>query len=222
MTSGYHTYTTKTGLYSDTTSSYITTDVADLNYSKPISNESNKSSGLSFHSQLAIYIVIGIFGLTGNSLVLLVMSKNVKMRKSMFNRLLMYQSLIDGMAALFVMISSYIKYDTVLNINSSLHDIYCRIWMTKFPMWGLFAASNFNLVILTIERYVNIIYPLQYKRIASSRRTYIIMTCTTFLCLAFIVIRDYNTSGLSPEGISQCFEDDDHRLLGFLFVLGGE
>ena len=38
--------------------------------------------------------------------------------------------------------------------NGVLGWIECRLWNTEFLLWGLFGSSTWNIVLLTLERFV--------------------------------------------------------------------
>ena len=40
----------------------------------------------------------------------------------------------------------------VVQNGGILGELQCRLWNTKFLMWGLFKSSTWNLVTLTFER----------------------------------------------------------------------
>ena len=67
------------------------------------------------------------------------------------------------------------KSNTVTNTASGL--LYCHLWVTQMPIWSCFVLSTFNLVVLTLERYFSVVYPIKHK-----------MVCTRNKVIASIVI----------------------------------
>ena len=110
-----------------------------------------------------IYIIIGSFGMTGNGFVVLVICKYKKMLSQVTNIYIVNQSVIDGIAAL-MLIFSYI-FDDVGNrkLEGVLDEMLCRMWLTRGPLWGFLVSSSANLVALTIERYIAVVYPIWHK-----------------------------------------------------------
>ena len=108
------------------------------------------------------YIVIGLFGLLGNIFVLVVILKSKKMQKTVINKLILYQSFLDGMAAFWILITCNIRYGGDDPDESLREQIKCIMWNSKMFMWALFLASTFNLVIITLERYL-VLFDVLFK-----------------------------------------------------------
>ena len=110
-----------------------------------------------------IYIIIGTIGMTGNGFVVLVICNYKKMLNQVTNIYIVNQSVIDGIAAL-MLIFSYI-FDDVGNrkLEGVLDEMLCRMWLTRGPLWGFLVSSSANLVALTIERYIAVVYPIWHK-----------------------------------------------------------
>lgn len=148
----------------------------------------------SISQSLIIYVFIGTFGLIGNSSVFGIIMSSVSMRKTSVNKLILYQSFIDGSASLWMLITCDIRYDLVLQGTSG--DLKCKLWLSKFIMWSLFLSSTFNLVVLTLERYFSIVHPLRHKRQLTSCRLYAMMIIPTMLAFVFMIAQTLPTSGL--------------------------
>ena len=68
------------------------------------------------------------------------------------------QSAIDFFASVILLISSLTLEDTTkVRREGILGQLECRLWNTEFFLWALFFASTWNIVAMTIERYVSIV-----------------------------------------------------------------
>jgi len=48
--------------------------------------------------------------------------------------------------------------------HDSLRDqFFCRIWISRLPVWTLLIVSTYGMFITALERYVAVIYPIWYK-----------------------------------------------------------
>ncbi|ELU15489.1 hypothetical protein CAPTEDRAFT_120994 [Capitella teleta] len=111
----------------------------------------------------AIYISIGCLGLTGNLLVSVIISQSKQMRKHRANIFILNQSVLDGSVAVFLILTSVYEDDGTLQPKTVAYELLCRLWRTKMPLWGLLVSSSYNLVVLTVERYLSIVYPIWHK-----------------------------------------------------------
>ena len=110
-----------------------------------------------------IYFCIGSFGLVGNLLVLIVLGRYATLRKSRTNKLIMHQSSIDFLGAVFLILTTAIEHGIPGYTES------CLLWFTKLPMWGIFATSTYNILLISVERYLGVIHTTWYKRTVSDR-----------------------------------------------------
>ena len=66
-----------------------------------------------------------------------------------------FQSLIDFFASVILLILSLTVEDpSEVHRDGILGQLECRLWNTEFLLWGLFFASTWNIVAMTIERFV--------------------------------------------------------------------
>ena len=80
--------------------------------------------------------------------------------------LIVNQSVIDMFASFFTLILSLLdskKNMTGLTHDSSYDQFVCRFWLTRRPLWCMLVTSTYGIVIMTLSRYVAVIYPIQYK-----------------------------------------------------------
>ena len=42
-------------------------------------------------------------------------------------------------------------------------EVYCRLWPTKWEMWAMFVVSTYNLVLITVGRYISVNHAIWHK-----------------------------------------------------------
>ena len=66
-----------------------------------------------------------------------------------------FQSFLDFAVSMVLLLSTLtVKDPYKVHSEGIVGWIECRIWNTKFFLWGLFYSSTFNIIVLTIERSV--------------------------------------------------------------------
>ncbi|KAJ8044649.1 Bombesin receptor subtype-3 [Holothuria leucospilota] len=115
------------------------------------------------------FAIIGCVGATGNGLVLYIFYKTPELQKTP-NILIGHQCLVDlisSIAVFFSFIPSTINLRQLFITNVALANFICKIWVSEFCYWVLLKTSTTNLVFITIERYVAVVRPEEYRRRAS-------------------------------------------------------
>jgi len=77
--------------------------------------------------------------------------------------LIVNQSVIDMLASFF---SLPLKNDLTmpgLSRDSVYDQFVCRFWLTRRPLWCMLVASTYSIVVMTLSRYIAVIYPIRYK-----------------------------------------------------------
>ena len=108
------------------------------------------------------YITISIVGILGNSLVLVVILSLKTMRKKLTSLFIINQSVVDALTAIFLLLTTVLPSDGRV-FNDLSDELYCSIWLTRLPLWLLIHCSTFNLVALSLERYVSVVHPIWHK-----------------------------------------------------------
>ena len=68
---------------------------------------------------------------------------------------LIFQSLLDFVVSVVLLLSTVTVKDPYKVYNEGILGwMECRMWNTKFLLWGLFTSSTWNIVALTFERFV--------------------------------------------------------------------
>ncbi len=173
------------------------TDVDDSNLTTEGEESGNISLDAEFGIQI-IYLVIGILGMPGNLLVITIILSSAKLRHSITNVLIVHQSCIDFLAAFFIVITSFVR-DTNKVTNVKGRDLFCRMWATNLPIWGLFLCSTYGLVVLTCERYIAIVHTLQHMKHCCLRLMFGILPLVWLLGIGYNAAYMIPTSGLKDD-----------------------
>jgi hypothetical protein len=98
-------------------------------------------------------------GLVGNAFVVFVIVRMTSLHKQVANVFVINQSIIDAASSVLVIAQMVVEYDNLwltLTDGQPASVAYCALWQGQALMWGLFTSSTYNLVALTIERYMKV------------------------------------------------------------------
>ncbi|KAJ8033312.1 Galanin receptor type 2 [Holothuria leucospilota] len=144
--------------------------------------EQTDSGGVSLDDVIQVfYLVFGILGLFGNGLVLLVMVR-IRSLRTITNLFIINQSVIDFASSIFLLILLYnpVKYD-FKNWQFNAWTLFvCYFWQSQYIFWSLMGCSTGNLIILTLERGVAVVFPIIYRNRVTWR------TAAVFVVLPWI------------------------------------
>lgn len=153
-----------------------------------------KTVGL-FNGYVLLLIIMLIVGLIGNSLVCFAFIKSKTLRTNVENYFVTSLAVADLLVILFQI---PVKIDIALqNGNFCLSQEICRIYLTSEETF--FVASITNLFILTIDRYITITRPYDYRKIISPTRSRLMITLVWGYALFWSVLTNYNTSTKSLD-----------------------
>ncbi|XP_033640786.1 melanopsin-like [Asterias rubens] len=124
---------------------------------------------------LIFQTIVGCLGICGNCLVCVVIIK-VHFMHTITNAFIFNQALIDFLGSLVLFLSSVIPIPDLLPPGAG-GVILCRLWVSGFFLWGLFCASTYNLLALTLERYLAIVFPFKYQRFATLTNVILTVMC---------------------------------------------
>ena len=147
-----------------------------------------------------LYIIFGCIGLVGNSFVILVIFTYTAMRKSFTNLLIINQSLVDALSSA-VLVLSIVFNDPGKPLFGLDGEVLCRLWYSKTILWGSMMVSTLNLVAITLERHMAIVYPIKYKSHATRRRVVVTCLIVWVLGISFQMAINLPTCGLDDRGI---------------------
>ena len=109
-----------------------------------------------------IYIIFTILGIVGNGLVLVVIAR-IKDLQDVTNLFIANQSLIDFMTSWFLLFGFVIPVPALPEDRPTLSRFICSFWHTKYPFWSTIVASSLNLAMITLERYIAVVFPIRYR-----------------------------------------------------------
>jgi len=80
------------------------------------------------------------------------------------NILIANQCVIDMWASFFTLLTAVVEVDgTHMSRDSSWDQFVCRFWLTRVPLWNLLFTSTYGILLMTLDRYVAVIYPVWYS-----------------------------------------------------------
>ena len=154
----------------------------------PVTNGNvDDDHNISFYLDI-VYYCIGILGIIGNTFVVVIMMMSRRLRRRSANLIITNQSVIDGTACVFLIAIAADK-------SAVRNEIMCDLWFTKMPLWSLLVTSTYNLILLTLDRYLAIAWPLRHRVSFSSRKVII------FLLLPWIFGTTFNVAYIIPTTV---------------------
>ncbi|XP_022098631.1 prolactin-releasing peptide receptor-like [Acanthaster planci] len=115
----------------------------------------------------AFQAVVGIVGICGNGLVCVAIAK-VRFMHTLTNAFIFNQALIDLFGSLMTLLLSVVPIPDPIP-GGVTGVLLCSIWVNDYLQWAPFNASTFNLVMLTLERYLAIVFPFRYQVLATQK-----------------------------------------------------
>ena len=96
---------------------------------------------------------------------------------------IIHQSAIDAMVSIALMGTARIT--PLENYHGVLGYMNCFFWQTKIILWILLLCSTYNLVVLTFERYMEIIFPIYHKIHFTKTKAIVSMVSVWIFSVAF-------------------------------------
>ena len=126
--------------------------------------------------------VLSAASLPGNLLTIVVLCSSHELRSKPVNIFLIHQSVIDIISCCISM------FEEVITGNASLvQPFICHVFMTKMASPMVFYASTYNMVFLSIERYLAIVNPMKYDADKVLRRLPFVFVFIWLLCIAVLL-----------------------------------
>ncbi|XP_072027821.1 beta-2 adrenergic receptor-like [Amphiura filiformis] len=124
--------------------------------------ENNESIGLTFTE--GFKIVVGIMGLLGNMTVCLAV---IQMRSKEVKFLIGSQAAIDLLTSIVLLAGTFTSRYTFVQLVSPdsyfFGYIYCVFWHYDGLLFYLSTMSTYNLVAISVERYIAVLHPMWYR-----------------------------------------------------------
>ncbi|XP_038050833.1 galanin receptor type 2-like [Patiria miniata] len=140
--------------------------------------------------------IVGSLGICGNGLVCLVIAK-VPFMHTLTNAFIFNQALIDLFGSLLIVLTSLVPIPDPLPSGTS-GVLLCRLWVSGYFNWALFVSSTFNLVALTLERYLAIVFPFRYRALGTRKNaivTILAVWLSAFMFTSYGVFIRYHEAG---------------------------
>ncbi|XP_006824535.1 galanin receptor 2b-like [Saccoglossus kowalevskii] len=144
-------------------------------------NTTHDTSEGASHAEVAIYcltITITCFGIIGNTMVCAIVSSTRELH-TYTNMFIVHQAVIDLLGSIILLLDNVLARPVEV-AGYLLPAVYCKLWVSRYFYWTNLVASTFNLVLITFERYVAIVYPLRYVSIYTNT-TVIIMIMSAWV-----------------------------------------
>ncbi|XP_071836634.1 galanin receptor 2b-like [Apostichopus japonicus] len=124
------------------------------------------------------FVIIALLGIIDNGTVLFVFYKIPQLRITT-NILIGNQSIVDFIGSvliflIFVFPGSDPNQLERMPRNPMAAKFLCKIWFNEFLYWAVASTSTTNLVFLTIERYLAVVFPHVYRKRASRSKARIV------------------------------------------------
>ncbi|XP_072035540.1 somatostatin receptor type 2-like [Amphiura filiformis] len=121
----------------------------------------------------SIKIIIGFVGLIGNFTVCLV---TVRLKRHKVNILIVTQAIVDLLASLVLVIWTFTNiYPPAVPTYAFLGYLYCFLWQSRLILFFLFAVSTFNLVAISLERYIAVLHPMSYGNTLTRSKIFVLV-----------------------------------------------
>ncbi len=122
------------------------------------------------------------------------------MRAGIVNLFIINQSLIDLLISLSMLINFPTSLKFVVYMEGLPGELYCRIWLTRILVWSLLMYSSYNLVALSIEKYMENVHTILHMRFFTRTKAYIMVDLVWFV--GFV----YNALFVIPTSeVKDCF-----------------
>jgi len=77
------------------------------------------------------------------------------------NILIVNQSVVDMCASFFTLLTAAVKVDgTRMSRDSNYDQFVCLMWLTRFPLFSFVVISTYGILLMALDRYVAVIYPI--------------------------------------------------------------
>ena len=171
-----------------------------------------------------IYILIGSLGCPANLLVVVVIMTYPTMRKLQTNMYIVNQSLIDATVAMFLILTTAFQDNGGILVKGKVADeTYCRLWLTKMPLWGMLVSSTYNLVALTIERYLAVVHPIWHKLKFGKDKVLVSVAIAWVIGPLFNIAYMHPTAAVLENGACSVYDQypnqETRRFVGILTII---
>ena len=121
---------------------------------------------------VAATVIVGAAGVVGNLLVVIVFMKYKKLFQNIKTTFIVNQSVLDGTVSLLIILATLVT--TEPHGGDLAMTLHCKLWISQVSVWGLLTSSTYNLMAISIERYLAVVHPVWHKVSFTNTRAYII------------------------------------------------
>ena len=125
-------------------------------------------------------VIVGVTGIVGNMLVVIVFIKYQELFRHVKTTLIINQSMIDACASVVLIVATFVTTDLYTG------ELYCKLWASQILLWGLMMSSTYNLMAISIERYLAIVYPLWHRMRVTNTKTNVVAVLVWMIGVPFI------------------------------------
>ena len=135
---------------------------------------------------IAALVIVGAVGVVGNLLVVIVFIKYKILFRNIKTTLLVNQSVIDGVVSFLIIVTTLFEPSQPSSVNVLSIMLYCKLWVSRAPMWGLMVSSTYNLMAISFERYLAVVHPMWHKVYFTDTMANVIAVCIWFFGVSFL------------------------------------
>ncbi|XP_022101572.1 galanin receptor type 3-like [Acanthaster planci] len=135
----------------------------------------------------AFNVITVCLTLLGNGTVIIVMLARRQEFSSFTNRLILHQSTIDAIAGVVFFFHRLVKSSNlkVSEENNFLDHLVCRCFDKDTLLWWAYVASTYNLVFISLERFLATCHPIKHRNMLNARKLKIAIGTSWALGFAF-------------------------------------
>ena len=203
---------------SETSTFSVGTDVTDTDDGSAPPGTSGWSMAL---IKTLMEVIIGALGIITNGIVIFVLMRTPALKKHTTNLYIINQSLIDMVVSFILLLITQVDSDIPKNLTGLGGSVLCFLWVTRMLLWGPMLASNYNLVVMTLERYISIARPIWHKNHVTKTRVRMSLAIPWVFGLAYEGTVKFATTKFT-NGICLLFQFPNMgsgRAVGIMYVI---
>ena len=146
-------------------------------------NDSVNSFAKEIYPPWSIPIICSLstFGLSGNILVCFTIWKATFLH-TITNYLIVNLAITDSLVCIFSVLQLLLTRLTYPSSEIEKH-IFCHLISSEIFMWLSTTGSSFALILVSLERFIGIVYPLHYRLLITTKRVRVALICQWIVAL---------------------------------------
>ena len=161
-----------------------------------------------------LYLLVGSIGISGNCIVLLLLSFSPRLKRNIPNQFIAFQSTIDIFVGI-LLIATTLHRPTDLP-EGLAGEIVCRVWLSNGLLWACILMSLYNMLTMTVERYVAIVYSFWHSIHVTRFRAAIFVFVFMLLLFVIMMINPVITCAVI-NGQCSLYTEQISELWGYIF-----